>query len=599
MSALGSFVAPHVRRAVSSGTALESATRALLWIMVAADGLFFLGLLLSGGPLVNVWLSLATQWIPVTIFWLVAARTRFRQAPVILAAAGVTASALGDTYYSLAMDGTGYLAFPSPADAGYLLFYPLMVAAVIMVVRRQLGTAGPLVLLETAVATVGASAVIAVVMNPVITRALDGGTLTETAIAVAYPLFDLLLLAVVAGIASVPTIEVGRRWWSLVVGLSVFAVADIVYALLDPGSYLAGTILDAAWAIGLAFITWWAAATPTLGCAAEPRTRRAFIVPVPAAAVLAGLAVLVIGTQTSLSLLAVILAALTVGLATAPVIFRQALLGRVLAAQNEAVRQLTELHQDKSDLMVTMNHEFRTPLTSINGNVELLLDGDAGELPPAAVGMLRTIEGNGARLQDLIDDMLTVSRLEAGQARLTMSPLYVSGLVNRASAAIAASARARGIELITSCDNFALVVDADGPQLERALVSIIDNAVKFTAPGGRVTITAEGPTPDGEIVVVVSDTGMGIPRADIPKVFDRFFRASNVQRAAIPGAGLGLSIAHRVVQAHGGRIDVESVMGQGTTISVRLAASATGVRMPRPAPAQGLLFPETADALEG
>jgi len=247
------------------------------------------------------------------------------------------------------------------------------------------------------------------------------------------------------------------------------------------------------------------------------------------------------------------------------------------------MHRLTDLDHDKSDMMVTLNHEFRTPLTSINGNVEVLLDGDAGELPDLAVRMLRTIENNGARLQDLVDDMLTVSRLEAGEAA-TRNPIYVSGLVTRAAALVAPIARNRGVDLRTECDNFALVVDADGTQLERALVNLVDNAVKFTASGGTVVVGAEGPTPEGHIVIRVSDTGMGIPAADIPRLFTRFFRASNVQDAAIPGVGLGLSITHRVVLAHEGTLDVDSTLGRGTTMTVRLPVSATGVLLPRRAP---------------
>jgi len=550
--------------------------------MVGAEALFLIGLLASGGQtsaLVNVWLSSATQWIPVAIFWLMAWRTQFRRTEVSLAAAGVTLSALGDTYYSFAMDSDGYLAFPSPADAGYLLFYPLMVAALVVVVRRQLGHVARIVLLESLLAMLGASAVLAVVLDPMITDALGGATAMYSAIALAYPLFDLLLLAVMAGIASVPSIDLGRRWWALITGLVVLAAADIVYALLEhQGAYIAGTPLDAAWAIGLGFMTWWVAdsATP----APEVRRRRSFVVPIPAVAVLAGLAVLLVGTQVTLSTLAVVLAGLTVGLAAVPIIFRQAMLGRVLATQEEAVRRLTDLDRDKTDMMVTMNHEFRTPLTSINGHVELLLDGDAGPIPSVAVGMLRTIEANGARLQDLVDDMLTVSRLETGSEPPTRTPLYVSGLVSRAAALVAPLAHTRGVELQTECNNFALVVDGDGGQLERAIVNVIDNAVKFTAAGGRVAVTTEGPT-DGHIAVHVSDNGIGIPADDIPHLCARFFRAANVQGAAIAGVGLGLAITDRVVRGHDGHITIDSTLGKGTTVTVLLPVSPTGVPMPR------------------
>src|SRR5690606_26427601 len=144
---------------------------------------------------------------------------------------------------------------------------------------------------------------------------------------------------------------------------------------------------------------WWGAGMAQRPSADVPAARAAGSLPLPTIAVLAGLAVLVVATQTPLSPLVVVLAALTVGFAAAPIAFRQAVLGRIVAAQEEAVRRLTELDRAKTDIMVTMNHEFRTPLTSLNGHVELLLDGGAGELPRPAVGMLETIERNGARLR--------------------------------------------------------------------------------------------------------------------------------------------------------------------------------------------------------
>jgi two-component system phosphate regulon sensor histidine kinase PhoR len=135
-------------------------------------------------------------------------------------------------------------------------------------------------------------------------------------------------------------------------------------------------------------------------------------------------------------------------------------------------------------------------------------------------------------------------------------------------------AQTRGVTLVVTGEDTALLVEADGTHLERALTSIVDNAVKFTDRGGQVTVAVTASPADDEALIVVSDTGIGIPADDIPRLFTRFFRASNVQKAAIPGVGLGLSIAQQVVQAHGGTIGVESAVGGGTTMTVRLPASA-------------------------
>lgn len=552
-------------------TALRRVVAVLLVLTAGVNALYLVGLIASNGqnsPFVNVGLGLATQWIPATVFWLVAAHTRFRRLPVVLAAAGVTVSALGDSYYSLAMDADGYLASPSPADPAYLLFYPLLVAALVVLVRPRLRGVGGLVLLETAVATVGASAVLAVLLDPVIVQALAGEDPLADAVAIAYPLFDLMLLAVIAGIASAPTIRAGSRWAALVAGLLITAFGDIGYALLGTlGTYLAGTPLDATWAIGLALTAWWVAGMAEPHVDDDRPIRRAAL-PIPALALLTGLALLVIGTQVALSPLAVVLAALTVGLGATPLVFRQALTRRMLAAQDEALRRLTALDQAKSDILVTLNHEFRTPLTSITGHVELLLDGVAGELPESAVRMLETVERNGARLQTLIDETLTSSRLDEGGAAFDLAPTALPELVMSSVRRVRGFADDRGVDLHVAPTSEPLEIEADPLHLEQALVNILDNAVKFSAPGGSVVVDVERNGRDA--VVRIRDEGIGVPAADLPSLVTRFYRASNVQNAAIPGVGLGLSIADRVVAAHGGALRVTSLVGVGTTVTVRL-----------------------------
>src|SRR5690606_29954193 len=172
-------------------------------------------------------------------------------------------------------------------------------------------------------------------------------------------------------------IDIGPRWWALVVGLLVFVVGDVVYALLEHQSaYVAGTPLDSVWALGLAFITWWGA-----GMAREnpmdsgARFRRGIAIPAPAIAAVTGLAVLVVGTQSEVHWLALVLATATVGLASIPVMLHEAALARLVAGQEQVVGQLRDLDTAKSAMLVTMNHELRTPLTSIRGYLELVRDG--------------------------------------------------------------------------------------------------------------------------------------------------------------------------------------------------------------------------------
>jgi signal transduction histidine kinase len=575
MTAFGLAASVGARAAPSM---LRRVVGVLLVLMVVANLVYLVGLIVASGAtsdFLNVGVSQATQWIPVAILWLVATRPGPARLPVVLVAIGTTANALGDSYYSFAMDETGYLEFPSLADPAYLLFYPLMAAGLVLLVRRRLASLAWLVLLETAVATAGVSALLAVVLAPIFATALDSGTVLASAVAFAYPLFDLILIAVIAGIASVPTERVGRRWWAVIIGLGIWVAGDIWYALLEnAGDYLAGTPLDATWAVGLAFITWWAvgALHPEPEIAAPARSS---VFSLPTIGVLAGLTVLVMGTQMELSTWAIVLAALTVALGLVPVVIRQAVLGRMLSAQQEAMRRLTELDQAKSNMLVTVNHEFRTPLTAINGHVELLLDGIGGEVPPEAHEMLRTIERNGAKLQGLIDSTFASSRFDDLEGHFAPEPTDLAMVVVRAVERVQPLAEVRGVTVAVTGKPLEFTVEADGAHLERALAGIIDNAVKFTDRGGQVTVAVDASPDRDEAVIAVHDTGIGIPLDDIPRLFTRFFRASNAQEAAIPGVGLGLSIAQQVVQAHGGTIGVESSIGRGTTMTVRLPASAS------------------------
>jgi diguanylate cyclase (GGDEF)-like protein len=302
----------------------------LIWTMFALVAAYTIGLLLHGdgtNPLVDIWLGELTQWVPAAVFWLAAARTGFRRPDVLLAALAVTFNAAADTYYVTAMDAAGELPFPSPADIGYLLFYPLMLAALIALVRSQMRGLTWAVLLDSTVGALGSAAILAAVLGPVITSAANEAEALPTAVAMAYPVFDLLLVAAIAGIVASPGLTIGPRWMYLMAGLLVFAAADVVYALLEvSGTYIVGLPLDAAWALGLALLAVWvdAAGRPHSGSVTADRKTTAFFV--PAIAVAAGLGVLIVGTQLAQPLAAVILAALTVSLAAIPLVFRQRLL---------------------------------------------------------------------------------------------------------------------------------------------------------------------------------------------------------------------------------------------------------------------------------
>jgi signal transduction histidine kinase len=563
---------PH---AVARAALLDRAIRVLLLLTVVVNLIYLGALLLPGDPaslLIDVWMSITAQWVPVGVFWLVAVRTRFARWEVILAAAGITFNAAGDTVYALLMDSSGNLPSPSPADVGYLLYYPLTMAALLVLVRRQSRSSTKAALFDGGVASLGAAAVLAVILEPVFTDATSGASLLDGAIASLYPLFDLLLVTAVVGISASPVLRIGPRWQFLILGFLLFTGADIAYALLDhEGAYVTGTPLDAAWTLGVACAAIWVDGVTRLDPDLPPLEARTRMVPVPAFAVLAGLGVLLVATQNPVPAIALVLAAAVVALAAVPVMFRHATLARLFEGQEQVVRRLEELDTSKSAMIATLSHEIRTPLTPILGYLDLILDDDA-VLSASTRDRLRVVARNADRLQHLADNMLLLTGIESGATRPPRAPVDIGHVLRRVDESLRPYAESRDVELLVTTDAEAIVA-ADKDQLERAFSNVIENAVKFTAAAGSVQVqTASGIAVTGEPTVVISiaDNGMGIPADELPNLFDRFFRATNAQDHAVQGTGLGLSIVREIVQTHDGDISVSSVLGEGTTFRITL-----------------------------
>jgi diguanylate cyclase len=300
--------------------------KVLVWVMGLLALAYVGGLALHGigwspavhgwlSTVVDGWLGLLTVWVPTAVCWLAVWRVGFRRWEVLLAATAVTSYATGDLYYVVMSLGGGELPFPSLADLGYLLFYPLMLAALVVTVHRCVRGLALSVWLDGAVGSLGATSVLAVLLSPVLAAATVGPLSLATAVAVANPMFDLLLVAAVAGIAALRDVRMGSRWGLLLGGLLVFAAADVVYGLqVTAGTYVLGSPLDAGWAIGIALMAMWVdEAAQREGPAAQatsPATGAAALA-VSTAATAAGLGVLLVSSRTQLSILAVALAGMT------------------------------------------------------------------------------------------------------------------------------------------------------------------------------------------------------------------------------------------------------------------------------------------------
>jgi two-component system, OmpR family, phosphate regulon sensor histidine kinase PhoR len=243
---------------------------------------------------------------------------------------------------------------------------------------------------------------------------------------------------------------------------------------------------------------------------------------------------------------------------------------RLYDAENRLVAELKVIDRTKSDFLATVSHELRTPLTSIAGYVEILRDLGAGPLNPAQERMLETVDRNTARLRHLIEDVLTLSRIESGAFKTARMPVNMADVVAAAVTALRPAAARNDVALTLSYAGAdrGLPVAGDPGQLDRVLINLLSNAVKFTPAGGEIRVAASGG--DGMAVVEITDTGVGIPAGDQKGLFTRFFRASNAVDRAIPGTGLGLAIVRTIVDNHGGQIMVRSREGEGTTVTVTI-----------------------------
>jgi len=226
---------------------------------------------------------------------------------------------------------------------------------------------------------------------------------------------------------------------------------------------------------------------------------------------------------------------------------------------------LYRLEAVRRDFVSNISHELRTPLASIKALVDTLRDGAMSD-PPAAEHFLERMEVEVDSMTQMVQELLELSRIESGQAPLRLFPAEVVGLIAPAVDRLRAQATRASLTLtvVLAEDLPQVLVDAD--RIRQVIINLVHNAIKFTPAGGYVTVTARA-VHDG-VVVSVADTGTGIPAEDLPRIFERFYKADRARSSG--GTGLGLAIAKHTIQAHNGRVWVESVEGKGSTFSFSL-----------------------------
>jgi signal transduction histidine kinase len=235
-----------------------------------------------------------------------------------------------------------------------------------------------------------------------------------------------------------------------------------------------------------------------------------------------------------------------------------------LAAQNE---RLLELDRLKDEFVATASHELRTPLTSLSGYLEMSLDPAEGPLSPTRENHLRIVQRNANRLTVLVDQLLFLARADSHPLELDPHRVDLAAMLDEAVETARPAAQAKSITLQVEGDPLLEVV-GDRPQLLRVVDNLVANAVKFSPDGGTVRLAARR---EGDAAMLeVTDTGLGIPRAEQPDLFNRFFRGTNAIEKAIPGSGLGLAISQVIAEAHGSTIQVQSTPGSGSTFRLAL-----------------------------
>jgi signal transduction histidine kinase len=229
--------------------------------------------------------------------------------------------------------------------------------------------------------------------------------------------------------------------------------------------------------------------------------------------------------------------------------------------------ELQIANKHKSEFLANMSHEFRTPLNAILGYTELIIDNIYGDVPEKIQEVLERVEKNGQHLLNLINDVLDISKIEAGRLTLSLNDYSMQDLIQTVYTSVEALAAEKNLDLKMTVPEVLKNGKGDEQRIAQVILNLLGNAIKFTEQG---EVVVEATVSNDSFLISVSDTGPGLSETDQKNIFDEFRQADGSSARAKGGTGLGLSISKKIVEMHGGRIWVDSILGKGSTFSFTL-----------------------------
>jgi signal transduction histidine kinase len=233
-----------------------------------------------------------------------------------------------------------------------------------------------------------------------------------------------------------------------------------------------------------------------------------------------------------------------------------------------ALDEVKAISKRKTDFISAVSHELRTPLTSIKGYASILTAEKLGALPPAAKERLEKINAHSDELVHMVNDLLDIARIEAGKTVMKTDEQDIKSIIDHVTDIISIQCKNENIELVTDIQDNIPTLFVDRSQIERVFINLLGNAVKFTPQNGKITVKAK--LKENQVQVDISDTGIGIPADAQTQLFQEFYRVDNLINQQVKGTGLGLSLVKHIIEAHRGKIWLESVPNKGSTFSFSL-----------------------------